>query len=324
MFTDSQLLEKVNDFISHLAYGKQPEGLYEPIQYAMSLGGKRIRPVLMMMAYNLYRDDVDSILSQAAGIETYHNYTLMHDDLMDNADLRRGKPTVHKKWNRDTAILSGDTMLLIAYKLLTSAGGRYVPAVMRTFTQTAMEVSEGQQYDMDYEKRMDVYEHEYLEMIRLKTSVLLAASLKIGALLAEAPADDTQFLYDFGINLGIAFQLRDDMLDVYGDPAVFGKKIGGDILCNKKTYLLIQALRRAEPDQLSELKKWLEAKDYNPQEKIEAVTAVYDSIDVRSLCEDRISHYTLLAETNLDMVKVPDEKKQLLVDEMNKLMFREA
>ena len=324
MFTDSQLLEKVNDFISHLAYGKQPEGLYEPIQYAMSLGGKRIRPVLMMMAYNLYRDDVDSILSQAAGIETYHNYTLMHDDLMDNADLRRGKPTVHKKWNRDTAILSGDTMLLIAYKLLTSAGGRYVPAVMRTFTQTAMEVSEGQQYDMDYEKRMDVYEHEYLEMIRLKTSVLLAASLKIGALLAEAPADDTQFLYDFGINLGIAFQLRDDMLDVYGDPAVFGKKIGGDILCNKKTYLLIQALRRAEPDQLSELKKWLEAKDYNPQEKIEAVTAVYDSINVRSLCEDRISHYTLLAETNLDMVKVPDEKKQLLVDEMNKLMFREA
>lgn len=324
MFTDSQLLEKINDYISHLAYGKQPEGLYEPIQYAMSLGGKRIRPVLMMMAYNLYRDDVDSILSQAAGIETYHNYTLMHDDLMDNADLRRGKPTVHKKWNRDTAILSGDTMLLIAYKLLTSAGGRYVPAVMRTFTQMAMEVSEGQQYDMDYEKRMDVYEHEYLEMIRQKTSVLLAASLKIGALLAEAPADDTQFLYDFGINLGIAFQLRDDILDVYGDPAVFGKKIGGDILCNKKTYLLIQALRRADLDQLSELKKWLEAKDYNPQEKIEAVTAVYDSIDVRSLCEDRISHYTLLAETNLDMVKVPDEKKQPLVDEMNKLMFREA
>lgn len=324
MFTDSQLLEKINDYISHLAYGKQPEGLYEPIQYAMSLGGKRIRPVLMMMAYNLYRDDVDSILSQAAGIETYHNYTLMHDDLMDNADLRRGKPTVHKKWNRDTAILSGDTMLLIAYKLLTSSGGRYVPAVMRTFTQMAMEVSEGQQYDMDYEKRMDVYEHEYLEMIRQKTSVLLAASLKIGALLAEAPADDTQFLYDFGINLGIAFQLRDDILDVYGDPAVFGKKIGGDILCNKKTYLLIQALRRADLDQLSELKKWLEAKDYNPQEKIEAVTAVYDSIDVRSLCEDRISHYTLLAETNLDMVKVPDEKKQPLVDEMNKLMFREA
>lgn len=324
MFTDTQLLDKVNDYISHLNYGKQPDGLYEPIQYAMSLGGKRIRPVLMMMAYNLYRDDVDSILSQAAGIETYHNYTLMHDDLMDNAELRRGKPTVHKKWSSNTAVLSGDAMQVIAYRLMTGTGGRYVPAVMKLFTQTAMQVCEGQQYDMDFETRMDVYEHEYLEMIRLKTSVLLAASLKIGALLAEAPAEDAQFLYDFGINLGVAFQLRDDILDVYGDPRVFGKKIGGDILCNKKTYMLIQALRRATPEQLAELKKWLSAVDFDPDEKIKAVTALYDDIDVRSLCEDRISHYTLLAETNLNMVKVPEEKKLPLLDEMNKLMFREA
>lgn len=324
MFTDTQLLDKVNDYLSHLIYGKQPDGLYEPIQYAMSLGGKRIRPVLMMMAYNLYRDDVDSILSQAAGIETYHNYTLMHDDLMDNAELRRGKPTVHKKWSSNTAVLSGDAMQVIAYRLMTGTGGRYVPAVMKLFTQTAMQVCEGQQYDMDFETRMDVYEHEYLEMIRLKTSVLLAASLKIGALLAEAPAEDAQFLYDFGINLGTAFQLRDDILDVYGDPRVFGKKIGGDILCNKKTYMLIQALRRANPDQLAELKKWLSAEEFDPDEKIKAVTALYDAIDVRSLCEDRISHYTLLAETNLNMVKVPEEKKQPLLDEMNKLMFREA
>lgn len=324
MFTDTQLLDKVNDYISHLNYGKQPDGLYEPIQYAMSLGGKRIRPVLMMMAYNLYRDDVDSILSQAAGIETYHNYTLMHDDLMDNAELRRGKPTVHKKWSSNTAVLSGDAMQVIAYRLMTGTGGRYVPAVMKLFTQTAMQVCEGQQYDMDFETRMDVYEHEYLEMIRLKTSVLLAASLKIGALLAEAPAEDAQFLYDFGINLGVAFQLRDDILDVYGDPRVFGKKIGGDILSNKKTYMLIQALRRATPEQLAELKKWLSAVDFDPDEKIKAVTALYDDIDVRSLCEDRISHYTLLAETNLNMVKVPEEKKLPLLDEMNKLMFREA
>lgn len=324
MFTDTQLLDKVNDYISHLNYGKQPDGLYEPIQYAMSLGGKRIRPVLMMMAYNLYRDDVDSILSQAAGIETYHNYTLMHDDLMDNAELRRGKPTVHKKWSSNTAVLSGDAMQVIAYRLMTGTGGRYVPAVMKLFTQTAMQVCEGQQYDMDFETRMDVYEHEYLEMIRLKTSVLLAASLKIGALLAEAPDEDAQFLYDFGINLGTAFQLRDDILDVYGDPRVFGKKIGGDILSNKKTYMLIQALRRATPEQLAELKKWLSAVDFDPDEKIKAVTALYDDIDVRSLCEDRISHYTLLAETNLNMVKVPEEKKLPLLDEMNKLMFREA
>lgn len=324
MFTDSQLLEKVNDFISHLSYGEQPAGLYEPIQYAMSLGGKRIRPVLMLMAYNLYRDDVDSILSQAAGIETYHNFTLLHDDLMDNADIRRGKPTVHKKWSKNTAILSGDAMTLISYNLMTGAGDRYVPSVMRVFSQTALEVCEGQQYDMDFETRMDVNEQEYLEMIRLKTSVLLAASLKIGALMAEAPADDTQFLYDFGINLGLAFQLRDDMLDVYGDPKVFGKKIGGDILCNKKTYLLIQALRHGDSDQVKELMKWLTDEDFDPEEKIKAVTALYDAIDVRSLCEDRISHYTLLAETNLNMVKVPVEKKQPLLDEMNKLMFREA
>ena len=324
MFTDTQLLDKVNDYISHLNYGKQPEGLYEPIQYAMSLGGKRIRPVLMMMAYNLYRDDVDSILSQAAGIETYHNYTLMHDDLMDNAELRRGKPTVYKKWGANTAVLSGDAMQVLAYRLMTGTGGRYVPAVMKLFTQTAIQVCEGQQYDMDFETRMDVYEHEYLEMIRLKTSVLLAASLKIGALLAEAPDEDAQFLYDFGINLGVAFQLRDDILDVYGDPRVFGKKIGGDILCNKKTYMLIQALRRANPVQLMELKKWLTAEEFNPDEKIKAVTALYDAIDVRSLCEDRISHYTLQAEANLDMVKVPEEKKQPLLNEMNKLMLREA
>lgn len=324
MFTDTQLLDKVNDYISHLNYGKQPDGLYEPIQYAMSLGGKRIRPVLMMMAYNLYRDDVDSILSQAAGIETYHNYTLMHDDLMDNAELRRGKPTVYKKWGANTAVLSGDAMQVIAYRLMTGTGGRYVPAVMKLFTQTAIQVCEGQQYDMDFETRMDVYEHEYLEMIRLKTSVLLAASLKIGAILAEAPDEDAQLLYDFGINLGVAFQLRDDVLDVYGDPRVFGKKIGGDILCNKKTYMLIQALRRANPVQLMELKKWLTTEEFNPDEKIKAVTALYDAIDVRSLCEDRISHYTLQAEANLDMVEVPEEKKQPLLNEMNKLMLREA
>ena len=187
MFTDSQLLEKVNIYLSHLIYGKQPEGLYNPIKYAMSLGGKRIRPVLMLMAYNLYRDDVDCILSQAAGVETYHNFTLLHDDLMDNADLRRGKPTVHAKWSKNAAILSGDAMMLIAYRLMTDEGSKYVPSVMRVFSQAALEVCEGQQYDMDFETRMDVSEDEYLEMIRLKTSVLLAASLKIGALLADAP-----------------------------------------------------------------------------------------------------------------------------------------
>ena len=324
MFTDSQLLEKVNIYLSHLIYGKQPEGLYNPIKYAMSLGGKRIRPVLMLMAYNLYRDDVDCILSQAAGVETYHNFTLLHDDLMDNADLRRGKPTVHAKWSKNAAILSGDAMMLIAYRLMTDEGSKYVPSVMRVFSQAALEVCEGQQYDMDFETRMDVSEDEYLEMIRLKTSVLLAASLKIGALLADAPDFDADFLYDFGINLGMAFQLRDDLLDVYGDPKVFGKKVGGDILCNKKTYLLIQALHRSDPRQLEQLMSWLHAEDYNPEEKIKAVTSLYDALNIRSLCEERISYYTQLAEISLDKVKVAKDKKQPLLREMNKLMFREA
>lgn len=324
MFTDSQLLEKVNIYLSHLIYGKQPEGLYNPIKYAMSLGGKRIRPVLMLMAYNLYRDDVDCILSQAAGVETYHNFTLLHDDLMDNADLRRGKPTVHAKWSKNAAILSGDAMMLIAYRLMTDEGSRYMPSVMRVFSQTALEVCEGQQYDMDFETRMDVSEDEYLEMIRLKTSVLLAASLKIGALLADAPDFDADSLYDFGINLGMAFQLRDDLLDVYGDPKVFGKKVGGDILCNKKTYLLIQALHRSDPRQLKELMSWLHAEDYDPQEKIKGVTSLYDALNIRSLCEERISYYTQLAEVSLDKVKVAKDKKQPLLKEMNKLMFREA
>ena len=280
MFTDSQLLEKVNIYLSHLIYGKQPEGLYNPIKYAMSLGGKRIRPVLMLMAYNLYRDDVDCILSQAAGVETYHNFTLLHDDLMDNADLRRGKPTVHAKWSKNAAILSGDAMMLIAYRLMTDEGSKYVPSVMRVFSQAALEVCEGQQYDMDFETRM--------------------------------------------INLGMAFQLRDDLLDVYGDPKVFGKKVGGDILCNKKTYLLIQALHRSDPRQLEQLMSWLHAEDYNPQEKIKAVTSLYDALNIRSLCEERISYYTQLAEISLDKVKVAKDKKQPLLREMNKLMFREA
>lgn len=324
MFTDSQLLEKVNDYISQLTYSKSPRGLYEPIEYAMSLGGKRIRPVLMMMAYNLYRDDVDRILSQAAGIEMYHNYTLMHDDLMDKADLRRGKPTVHKKWDDNTALLSGDTMLMIAYKLMAGSGNNCEPAVMHVFSETAIQICEGQQFDMDFETRMDVNEDEYLEMIRLKTSVLLAASLKIGAILAQAPEEDSQFLYDFGMNLGVAFQLRDDLLDVYGKEKTFGKKIGGDILCNKKTYLLIQALRRGNDEQVRELKKWIEAKEFDPAEKIKSVTALYDDIDVRSLCEERIAHYTRLAEANIEKVKVKAERKQQLLGEMNKLMYREA
>ena len=282
MFKSSELLEKINRHIAELQFTRRPAGLYEPVSYVLSLGGKRIRPVLMMMAYNLYKEDVESIFNQATGIEVYHNYTLLHDDLMDQADRRRGKPTVHKVWNENTSILSGDAMLVLAYQFMAEGcpAGLLKP-VMDLFSLTALEICEGQQFDMEFETRDDVTEEEYLEMIRLKTSVLLAAALKLGAMLGGASEEDAARLYDFGMNLGVAFQLKDDLLDVYGDVKVFGKNIGGDILCNKKTYLLIQAYRQASDAQRAELERWVKAGQFDPAEKIAAVTALYDAIGVR-------------------------------------------
>ena len=249
MFTASQLLDKINNHISELQITRTPKGLYEPIEYILSLGGKRIRPVLMLMAYNLYKEDISSIYDPATGIEVYHNHTLLHDDLMDRSDMRRGKPTVHKVWNDNTAILSGDTMLILAFRYIAGCAPEHLKEVVDLFSLTALEICEGQQLDMEFESRSDVAEDEYIEMIRLKTAVLLAASLKIGAILAGASAADAENLYNFGMQIGVAFQLQDDLLDVYGDPEVFGKKIGGDILCNKKTYMLIKALERADGKQ---------------------------------------------------------------------------
>lgn len=234
MYTASQLLDKINSHISDIRFTRTPAGLYDPIKYVLSMGGKRIRPVLMLMAYNLYKEDVSSIYDPATAIEVYHNYTLLHDDLMDRADMRRGKTTVHKVWNDNTAILSGDAMLVLAYQYMAASSSEHLKEVMDLFSLTALEICEGQQMDMNFESREDVKEEEYLEMIRLKTAVLLAASLKIGAILGGASPEDAENLYDFGMQIGVAFQLQDDLLDVYGDPAVFGKNIGGDILCNKK------------------------------------------------------------------------------------------
>ncbi|MBR6590818.1 MAG: polyprenyl synthetase family protein [Bacteroidaceae bacterium] len=322
MYNASQLLEKVQAYIAGLAYSRPPVGLYEPVTYTLALGGKRIRPLLMLMAYNIYKEEVDSILSSATAIETYHNYTLLHDDLMDKADLRRGNLTVHKKWDENTAILSGDTMLVLAYKMMTQCDERYLKEVMDIFNETALEIGEGQQYDMEFETRMDVTEAEYLEMIRLKTSVLLAASMKIGAVLAGASAEDASNLYAFGLQLGLAFQLQDDYLDVYGDPAVFGKKIGGDILCNKKTYMLINALQRADEGQRAELNRWLEAEEYDPQEKIQAVTAIYDAIGIKELCHAKIESYFHAASQCLANVQVDDTRKEVLREFAASLMKR--
>ena len=239
------MLELIQHYIDSLPYERKPESLYEPIKYVLSLGGKRIRPMLMLMSYALYKDDVESILPQAIGLETYHNYTLLHDDLMDNADVRRGMPTVHRKWDANTAILSGDSMLVLAYQRMQYCPADKLPSVLDVFTTTALEIGEGQQYDMEFETRNDVREEEYIEMIRLKTSVLLACATKIGAIMADAPKEDVDNLYRFGERMGLAFQLQDDFLDVYGDPAVFGKAIGGDITSNKKTYMLINAIGKA-------------------------------------------------------------------------------
>jgi geranylgeranyl diphosphate synthase type II len=311
-YTASQLLDKVNDYLKNMPYARPPQGLYEPIAYELSLGGKRIRPVLMLMAYNLYQDNVDAILSQAAGLETYHNHTLLHDDVMDKADMRRNKPTVHNVWNENTAILSGDAMLILAYRLMADCPKDKLADVLHVFTETIMEICEGQQWDMEFETRMDVKVEEYIEMIRLKTSVLLAAALKIGAMLGGASDEDAQKLYDFGVKIGLAFQLQDDWLDVYGDPKVFGKNIGGDILCNKKTYMLITALEEADEEQRAVLEGWLAAHDYVPAEKIAAVTALYNEIGVGKRCQEKAEALNAEGFGILDSINLPEERKAVL------------
>lgn len=324
MFTASELLDIVKGHIAGLQFTRTPKGLYDPVSYVLSLGGKRIRPVLMLMAYNLYREDVKAILQPATGIEVYHNYTLLHDDLMDRADMRRGKATVHKVWNDNVAILSGDAMLVLAYQFMAQCASEKLKDVMDLFSLTALEICEGQQLDMEFEQRKDVKEDEYIEMIRLKTSVLLAASLKIGAILGGASKEDADALYDFGVNLGLAFQLKDDLLDVYGDPLRFGKNIGGDILCNKKTYLVIKAFEHANTDQEALLSDWFTRETFDPQEKIAAVTRLYNEIGVKALCENRIVEYSKRASESLNRVNVPAENKQELETMMNELMHREV
>ncbi len=309
MFTASELLEKINSHIADLRFVRTPKGLYDPITYVLSMGGKRIRPVLMLMAYNLYKEDVRPVFSPATGIEVYHNYTLLHDDLMDRADKRRGKDTVHKVWNDNAAILSGDAMLVLAYQFMAQCPVGHLKEVMDLFSLTALEICEGQQMDMEFERRNDVKEEEYLEMIRLKTSVLLAASLKIGALLGGASAEDAERLYDFGVNMGVAFQLKDDLLDVYGDAAVFGKNIGGDILCNKKTYMLIKALELADPETKEELWGWIERKEFDHEEKIKAVTRIYDRLGIKEVAFAAIDKYLKMSRDILDKIDVPRERK---------------
>ena len=320
--TSDEILQKVNAFLGSLPYDRQPSSLYEPVQYVLSIGGKRIRPVLMLLGYNLWREQPEDILMPACGIETYHNYTLLHDDLMDNADMRRGHETVHRRWNANKAILSGDSMLVLAYQRVAQVPAEKLQQVLDIFTITALEIGEGQEYDMAFETRNDVTENEYIEMIRLKTSVLLACALKIGAVLADAPQEDADRLYRLGEQVGLAFQLQDDLLDVYGDPKVFGKAIGGDITSNKKTYMLINAVNRANARQRQELERWITAEDFDRQEKVEAVTRLYDEIGIRELCEQKISFYFEQARQTLAEVNIPEERKLVLSAYMDELLHR--
>src|SRR5574344_542342 len=321
--TADEILVKVNEFLDNLRYDRKPNGLYDPIKYVLSMGGKRIRPTLMLLAYNLYKDDPESILMPACALETYHNYTLLHDDLMDNADVRRGKTTVHRKWNANTAILSGDSMLVLAYERMSNCGAKYLKDVLDVFTETALEIGEGQQYDMDFETRNDVTEGEYVEMIRLKTSVLLACAIKIGAILADAPKEDQENLYKFGALIGLAFQLQDDYLDVYGDSKVFGKEIGGDITSNKKTYMLINAFNKANDAQRKELTRWVSARDFDRNEKVDAVTRLYNEIGIYPMAQPTNAYKFAQSKKFLDAVNVPEEKKEELRKYAQKMMKRQ-
>ncbi len=312
-------LDAVNQAIAAIPYPAEPDQLYAPIAYHMALGGKRIRPVLVLMACDALGGDAAGALDAALGIEMFHNFTLLHDDVMDNADVRRGKPTVHRKWSSNTAILSGDTMLTLATQFISRTGNS---AVMDLFNKTAIEIYEGQQWDMDFEDRNDVTVEEYINMIRLKTSVLLGCALKTGALLAEGAEVDCEALYEAGVNMGLAFQLQDDLLDVWGDPKTFGKEIGGDIMNNKKTFLLINAMQLAKGDDADELRHWLNDPYATRVEKVAAVTALYERLGVRQLAQEAIADCNARAIEAFNRVKISDEDKQAFVDLANSLAGR--
>ena len=314
-----EYLDIVNQAIAAIPYPQEPSQLYEPISYHMALGGKRVRPVLTLMACDAMGGSPEMAVDAAVGLEMFHNFTLLHDDVMDNADVRRGKPTVHRRWNDNTAILSGDTMLTIATQYIARTGNWQV---MDLFNKTAIEIYEGQQWDMDFEGRNDVTDDEYIEMIRLKTSVLLGCALKTGALVAGADEADADAIYEAGVNMGLAFQLRDDVLDVWGDPKTFGKEIGGDIMNNKKTFLLINAMQLARGDDAYELRHWLNDPYATREDKVAGVTALYQSLGVRRLAEEAIADFNARSIDAFNKVKMSDEDKDIFIALANKLAGR--
>ncbi len=317
------LLHLLETEIKNYSYGKSPFELYEPIRYIMSLGGKRLRPLLTLLAYSLYESDLKKALKPAMAVEVFHNFTLMHDDIMDNAPLRRGKTTVHEKWNTAIAILAGDVMFVKAYDLLLAHDSPRIRDIIAQFNQCAIEVCEGQQHDMNFESRNEVGESEYLDMIRQKTAVLLGFSLELGGLLADAPESECRALRDIGENIGIGFQLQDDLLDVYADTEKFGKQVGGDIIANKKTFLLLKALELAEGKEKEALNSWLGKHTFVAAEKVKAVTGIYNTLEIRQLTEERMNAYFNLGITQINNLKSSEENKQVLTHFFSKLIARE-
>ncbi|WP_409021325.1 polyprenyl synthetase family protein [Dyadobacter sp. CY261] len=317
------LLEKLQTEFDLHSYGEAPVELYEPITYIMSLGGKRFRPLLTLLATSIFDTDITKALKPAMAVEVFHNFTLMHDDIMDRAPLRRGMPTVHEKWNANTAILSGDVMLIRAYDLLLDVPKDNLRAVLSRFNQTAAEVCEGQQLDMNFETRWDVTEEEYIGMIRLKTSVLLGFALELGGMIAGADEETVKLLYAAGENMGIGFQLKDDLLDVYGDPAKFGKQVGGDIIANKKTFLLIEALSKVEGDLKVELDRWIALEKFDNTEKVNAVTAIYNALDIRAFTEHKINEYFSRGIASLRQLRSDSIQKEVLLQFVEQLVARE-
>ncbi|WP_026350974.1 polyprenyl synthetase family protein [Dyadobacter beijingensis] len=317
------LLEKIQAEFDRHSYGEAPAELYEPITYIMSLGGKRFRPLLTLLAASIFDTDLEKAIKPAMAVEVFHNFTLMHDDIMDRAPLRRGMPTVHEKWNANTAILSGDVMLIRAYDLLLDIQREQLRAVLNRFNQTAAEVCEGQQLDMNFETRWDVTEEEYIGMIRLKTSVLLGFALELGGMIAGADDETVKLLYAAGENMGIGFQLKDDLLDVFGDPEKFGKQVGGDIIANKKTFLLIEALSKAEGQLKTELDQWLSLDTFDSAEKVRAVTEIYDKLEIRAFTEHKINEYFSRGIASLQQLRTDSVQKEVLLQFVEQLVARE-
>jgi len=323
MYTLKSSRVLINQTISGLVFNSEPKELYDPIRYILSLEGKRLRPSLVLMACNLFSDNVEDAIYPAIGLEIFHNFTLLHDDIMDKATVRRNNPTVHARWNENIAILSGDVMSILAYEYISKCRSGVLLDVTGIFTQTALQVCEGQQYDMNFEKAKRVSVEGYLKMIELKTSVLIASCLKIGSIIGGATTKDADLMYDFGKNLGLAFQLQDDVLDVYGDPKIFGKETGGDIVANKKTFLLIKAFELADGVIFENLQHQIERQYFDPKEKIKAVKAIYDELGVRDQADDLLKSFYQEALRNLDKVSVEKSRKTELKKLAEGLMNRE-